>query len=120
MQATLSSNRPPVAIVATVRCCCPVPMDAAADVDEATLTISDQPKAQYLNGVPFIASASVDLLMTGLTLYGMPGRLRVSVTRDDHWLQRLRTNKHLAWDWRCFVEVLDVKECDLSQPSRRV
>jgi hypothetical protein len=65
---------------------------------------------QVCAGVPCNASSKVDVVLTGLTLFGHPGRLRVYVSRSPEGVK----GGNETWDWRSYVEVLDQHDVSLS------
>jgi hypothetical protein len=70
-------------------------------------------KVQAVNGVPLrVANTSEthSALLTGLSLYGDPGRVRVLCSRAHGGVSRAND----AWDWRCYVVVADVPDVQLS------
>ena len=80
------------------------------------LTISETPKSQQLiNGVGFYvtnSSKSSATVVTGLQLFGSDHRLRVLVMREPNVKKA-----NLYWDWRSYVEVLDIGHPGLSQTA---
>ena len=89
-----------------------------ADVADGQITLSISDKArssQRVNGVPFIAAAESDVIITGVSIYGDPGRVKVYASRSAKWLAQSRWNRgREAWDWRNYVMVAEHSNVALS------
>ena len=93
----------------------------AATTGRRTLCISTNAKQQALNGVVIRLTNTSDhsgVLITGLSLFGDRGRVRVlAMHMLEKGIKQADTRQGTAanhWDWRSYIQVADVPDVELS------
>jgi hypothetical protein len=93
---------------------------AQAAEHEVTISLATRPR-QACNGVSFMVLNTADraVLLTGLSLFGDPGRVRIYTMKATDPVTICRRNE-AVYDWRRYMEIQDLETVPLtfSEPVR--